>query len=73
MIARFVPEIPPPECAAAEVEAAAATAVGRVLVVFDDVDVADVEDEEVVVVLDELVVEEAVLEASEAKIDVTSV
>ena len=45
-----------------------------VLVGVDDVEVANVEDEELVVVLDEVdEVEEAVFEASDASIDVTSV
>ncbi len=45
-----------------------------VLVGVDDVEVANVEDEELVVVLDEVdEVEETVFEASDASIDVTSV
>ena len=76
MMASVVPEMPPLEWLFAEVEAAAAVAeVGDlVLVGVDDVEVANVEDEELVVVLDEVdEVEEAVFEASDASIDVTSV
>ena len=76
MMASVVPEMPPLEWLFAEVEAAAAVAeVGDlVLVGVDDVEVANVEEEELVVlvvVLEELV--EAVFEASDASIDVTSV
>jgi hypothetical protein len=82
MMARLVLESPPLWCAAAEVEAAAAVAdvaEGLVLVGLDDIEVSDDEEDELVVVLDRLDevvlldVEDAVLEASEASIDVTSV
>jgi hypothetical protein len=82
MMARLVLESSPLLCAVAEVEAAAAVvdvAEGLVLVGLDDIELSDDEEDELVVVLerlDEVVlldVEEAVLEASEASIDVTSV
>ena len=59
---------------AADVEAAAAVADGVVLVGLGDVEVEDVrDDEDVVEVIDELDVDVAVLDASDANIDVTSV
>jgi hypothetical protein len=79
-IASFVPDSPPEWAAAGFVTAAAAAEVGvLVLVGVWDVEVANVEDDELGVVLEELVilalldVDEAVFEASDANIDVTSV
>lgn len=80
MMASLEPDSPPEWAASGFVTAAAAAEVGvLVLVGVWDVEIADVEDTELVVMLEELVilalldVDEAVFEASDANIDVTSV